>query len=196
MIRAPTRFVPGGRCQGCAFPDGLCICGRIPRLDVPVRFLVLRHASEIPRLTSTARWAALALAGTEIVDYALPGAPLDTGPLELSGAWVLYPSPHPTPPGSVRPERIVVPDGTWQQARRMMQRIPALQRLPRLSLPPAIPAPRLRRPPIPGGMSTLEAIAGALRFLGHEDEARRLLALHAEAVERVSRLRGLPAAIA
>jgi DTW domain-containing protein YfiP len=192
---APARFVPDGRCPDCAFPEGLCICARIPRLEVPVRFLILRHASEIPRLTSTARWAALALPGTQVVDYALPGAPLDASQLALDGGWVLFPSAHPTPPGSADPELIVVPDGTWPQARRMMQRLPALQRLPRLSLPPAPPAPRIRRPPA-GGMSTLEAIAASLRFLGHEREATRLLAFNAETVARVTRLRGLPAATA
>jgi hypothetical protein len=45
-------------------------------------------------------------------------------------------------------------------------------------------------------MSTLEAIAASLRFLGHEREATRLLAFNAEAVARVTRLRGLPAATA
>jgi DTW domain-containing protein YfiP len=147
-------------------------------------------------MTSTVRWAALALPGTEIVDYALPGAPLDAASLALDGAWALFPSARATPRGSASPARIVVPDGTWQQARRMMHRVPALQRLPRLSLPPALPAPRLRKPPRPGGMSTLEAIAEALRFLGHDAEAARLDALHAEAVERVSRLRGVQANVA
>jgi DTW domain-containing protein YfiP len=193
---ALARALPPGRCAGCAFPAALCLCDRIPRLEIPTRFVVLRHASEIPRLTSTARWAAAALAGARIVDYALPGPPLDDASLAGDGTWVLFPSARPTPPGSVAPRRIVVPDGTWQQARRMMQRVPALRALPRLSLPPAAAAPRLRRPPIAGGMSTLEAIAAALRFLGHLDEAERLLDLHAEAVERVSRLRGMPAAIA
>lgn len=195
MIPSVARSLPPGRCAACAFPSALCICALIPRLELPTRFVVLRHASEIPRLTSTARWAALALVGTEMVDYALPGPPLDGGALSAEGTWILFPSGRPTPAGSVRPRRILVPDGTWQQARRMIQRIPALRTLPRLSLPPAAPAPRIRRPPIAGGMSTLEAMATALRFLGHEEEAERLLDLHAEAVERVARLRGVPATL-
>ena len=196
MIPSLARSLPPGRCAACAFPSALCICSLIPRLEVPTRFVVLRHASEIPRLTSTARWAAIALAGSELLDYALPGPPLDGAALAAEGTWVLFPSARPTPPGGARPSRIVVPDGTWQQARRMIQRIPALRTLPRLSLPPAAAAPRLRRPPIAGGMSTLEAIAAALRFLGHAEEAERLLDLHAVAVDRASRLRGMPAAIA
>ena len=141
MSHAPVRRLPEGRCARCAFPRELCLCDRIPRLEVPVQFVILRHASEIPRLTSTARWAALALPGAEIVDYALPGPPLEGGFLAGDGTWALFPSGEPTPPGSARPRRIVVPDGTWQQARRMMQRVPALQRLPA-----AHPAPRRPRP--------------------------------------------------
>jgi DTW domain-containing protein YfiP len=196
VITPPVRrALPRGRCRACAFPSSLCICDRIPSLSVPVRFTILRHASEIPRLTSTVRWAALALPGTELVDYALPGAPIDGSSLAGPGTWVLFPSARPTPPDAPRPDRIVVPDGTWQQARRMMQRVPALRALPRLSLAPAEPAPRLRRSPIAGGMSTLEAMAGALGFLGHAAEAARLLSLHAAAVEQASRLRGMPAGI-
>jgi len=37
-------------------------------------------------------------------------------------------------------------------------------------------------------MSTLEAMAAALRFLGHEDEADRLHGLHTAAIEQASRL--------
>jgi DTW domain-containing protein YfiP len=192
---ARVRTLPPGRCADCAFPRDLCLCDRIPRLEVPIQFVILRHASEIPRLTSTVRWAALALRGATIVDYALPGAPLDDTALATEGTWALFPSARPTPNGSAHPSRILVPDGTWQQARRMMHRVPALQRLPRLSLPPAVPAQRLRRPPVPGGMSTLEAIAEALRFLGHAGEADRLLAVNALAVEQVVRLRGYPAAL-
>jgi DTW domain-containing protein YfiP len=186
----PRRGLPPGRCPRCAFPEPSCICARIPAIDVPVRFVILRHASELPRLTSSARWAALALTGAQVVDYAITREPLSDGALDVEGAWALFPSPHATPRSAAPPTRIIVPDGTWQQARRMMQRVPALQTLPRLSLPPAGPALRLRRPPLEGGMSTLEAIAAALDHLGHPDAARRLLDLNSLAVDEVWRLRG------
>jgi DTW domain-containing protein YfiP len=192
VSHTPRRHLPADRCRACAFPRTHCICAAIPRIEVPVRFVIVRHASEIPRLTSTARWAALALAGAEILDYALPGAPFDGARLAGEGTWALFPSARPTAPGSARPATIVVPDGTWQQARRMMQRVPAL---PRLSLAAPAPAARLRRLPVAGGMSTLEAMAAALAHLGHAEEAEALLRLHAVAVERASRLRGFPAAV-
>lgn len=183
MQASPTR------CERCRFPPELCLCPLVPRLEAPCRFLVVRHASERERLTNTARWAALALPGTEILDHGLPGALLDLSALSQPDAVVLYPDAG-APPLAAPPRLVVVPDGTWSQARRMMQRLPALRALPRLALPGPPPGERLRRPHRLDGMSTLEAMAGALRALGAPASADQLLTLHAHAVERVLRLKG------
>jgi len=178
------------RCDRCRFPPDFCLCPEVPRLSAPFRLVLVRHASERERMSNTARWAALAL-GAEIIEHGLPGAPIDERPLREPGTRVLFPSPHPADADPTpAPAVLVVPDGTWSQSRRMMQRIPALRTLPRLSLggPPA--GLRLRRPPAGHGMSTLEAIAGALAALGARDASERLLALHDAGVERVLRLKG------
>jgi DTW domain-containing protein YfiP len=151
----------------------------------------LRHASERDRLTNTGHWAALAVEGSEVLEQGLPGARLDASGLSAPGTWLLFPSPHPPPVDADPPRRLVVPDGTWPQARRMIQRVPALRALPRLPLPPAPVAPRLRRP-VAGGMSTLEALAAALRALGEPEPAARLDALLAAGVDLATRLRGTP----
>ena len=187
----PARCYRCPRCPRCHFPPELCLCPEVPRLVPPCRFLVLRHASELERLSNTVRWAALALEGTRVIDHGLPGPPLDDAALRAPGSVVLFPSPLLAPPPLVRPTQIIVPDGTWSQARRMLQRIPALQTLPRLSLAGPPPGLRLRRPFRGDGMSTLEAIAGALAALGAPDQAEALLALHAAGVERVLRLKGV-----
>jgi DTW domain-containing protein YfiP len=106
---------------------------------------------------------------------------------------VLFPGPAPGP-AAPAPERIVVLDGSWSQARRMLQRIPALRALPRLALAPPAPAPgapRLRRPTVDGGVSTIEAMALALARLGEPDAAAGLDRLYAAARQRVWRLRGV-----
>lgn len=214
------------RCEACRFPSDLCLCPVVPRLVAPCRFVVVRHMSEREKLTNTARWAALALPGTRVLDHGLPGIPLEEELLAGPGTYVLYPEQGPdraaegtarsfavpgaavttradadahaveaVPPLRAAPREpprvVVVPDGTWSQARRMMQRIPALRRLPRLALAGPPPGLRLRRPHRGDGMSTLEAIAGALAALGAPDEAEKLLTLHAHAVERVLRLKGM-----
>jgi DTW domain-containing protein YfiP len=178
------------RCPRCRFPAPGCLCPAVPRVRTRVEVVFLRHASERDRLSNTGHWASLALEGSAVLEQGAPGAPLDGSLLAAPGTWVLFPSPHP-PAGGARPARLVVPDGTWPQARRMLQRVPALRALPRLALPAAAPALRLRRPAA-GGMSTLEALAAALRRLGEPDAADRLEALLAAGVGLASRLRGYP----
>jgi DTW domain-containing protein YfiP len=157
----------------------------------------LRHASERDRLTNTGHWAALALERSRVLEQGLPGERLDDSGLAADGTWLLYPSPHPPPVGAAPPSRIVVPDGTWAQARRIVHRVPALRALPRLALPQA-PAAGIRRAPRRGagvgGRSTLEAVAAALRLLGEAEAADGLDALLADGVALVTRLRGTPGA--
>ena len=94
------------------------------------------------------------------------------------------------PPDPARVRQLVVLDGTWRQARRLLQHSAALLALPRWSLPAARPVSRLRRPPSEEGHSTLEAIAQAMRWLEGEALGGFLEALHDDAVARVLRTRG------
>ncbi|GEJ57036.1 tRNA-uridine aminocarboxypropyltransferase [Anaeromyxobacter diazotrophicus] len=189
MARGPVDLAR--RCARCLFPPEACLCPDVRPVATRTRFLVLRHASELNRPTNSGRWAALALPGLRLVDYALPGEEPDLSALAEPGTVVLFPSPHPAP--LVPPPRqVVVLDATWAQARRMIQRVPALQTLPRLALPEraaAGGADPIRRPTVAGGRCTLEAMAGALHLLGEAEAARALDALHAAALERSWRLR-------
>lgn len=177
------------RCRDCFFPPSHCICPAIPRVESRTRVVILRHAQERARTTNSGRWAALALARCEILDHAVPGAPLDASRIPVEGAAVLFPSPAGGLP-SPRPSTLVVIDATWSQARRMIQRIPALQRLPRISLAGA-PGARLRQPTVAGGMSTIEATAAALELLGDAEAARALDSAWRLAVARGHSLRWL-----
>jgi DTW domain-containing protein YfiP len=189
------------RCPRCRFPTPGCLCPQIPRIENQVEVIFLRHYSERDRLTNTGNWASLALGRSRVLEQGVPGEVLDASELDAPGTWLLYPSPHPPPPGTPPPRRIVVPDATWAQARRIVHRIPAIQRLPRLPLPPAPAAGTcagLRRPPRRGvglgGMSTIEAVSAALRVLGEVEAADRLDLLVADGVGLVTRLRGVPEA--
>ncbi|BDG07922.1 DTW domain-containing protein [Anaeromyxobacter paludicola] len=176
------------RCPACFFRPEDCLCPAcLPPVETRTRLLVLRHVSERLRPTNTARWAALALAGARLLDYGARDALLDEAPLAEPGTCVLWPGGAPL---AEPPRQVVVVDASWSQARRMLQRIPALQSLPRLSLPGPPPGSlRLREPPVAGGMSTIEAIARALDLLGEPDAAARLDRIHALSVERGLRLR-------
>jgi DTW domain-containing protein YfiP len=193
----PNSSVPAGRCPRCAFPPEACLCAAIPRLRTPYRFVILRHASEIPRMTNSGRWAALALEGSVIHDHARGAEPSDEAVARLLDeppAVLLFPTTG-APQPAVRPRTIVVPDATWSQARRMVQRLRPLQNLPRLPLPASLAAPPdaavLRRSTVAGGMTTLEAIGEVLELLGEPAAAAALRALHDSALERTLRLKGM-----
>jgi DTW domain-containing protein YfiP len=177
------------RCLRCLFPPASCLCRDVPSVATRTRILVLRHASERTRPTNSARWALLALPGARLVDYGAPGDPPDLSALDEPGTAVLFPSPHP-PALAPPPRQLVVLDGSWQQARRMIQRIPALRALPRLPLSAARRGPpAMREAPRSGGLSTLEAMAAALELLGEPAAAQALEALHRSAMERAWFLR-------
>jgi len=64
------------------------------------------------------------------------------------------------------PTLLVVPDGTWRKARKLLHLNPLLAALPRVTLENApVSRYRLRKAPGPEALSTLEAIAHALHTL-------------------------------
>lgn len=171
------------RCARCFLWTPRCICAEIPRVITRTRWLILRHALERAKPSNTGRFAAMAL-GCPLVDVYGPGEEPALPPIP-EGTWLLFPDGRGdgTPP---RPSGLVVVDGTWSQSRRMVQRLPGLARLPRLSLPASShPLPRLRRSPRPDGMSTLEAAAEALALLEGEETARPLRVFQEEFVRRM-----------
>jgi DTW domain-containing protein YfiP len=61
---------------------------------------------------------------------------------------------------------VIVPDGHWGQARKIVTREPSLAGLPRIKLPPEAPSRyRLRRNPVPGRVCTYEAVCLTLGLL-------------------------------
>lgn len=177
-----------GRCSRCVMRTELCLCADLPRLETRTELLVLRHVKEAFRTTNTARFAELAMPRCTVLPWAGRNEPIPS----LDGAWLLYPEEAPSTPTGPPPTKLVVLDGSWRQARRIFLHVPALHRLPRLSLPPpAIPAPRLRESPGPQAMSTLEAIARAMELLEGPEAGAALDRVHALATERILASRGL-----
>ncbi|MGC4121470.1 MAG: tRNA-uridine aminocarboxypropyltransferase [Myxococcales bacterium] len=186
--RTPEGFE--GHCLRCLLRQEVCLCDRIPAIETKVRVVIVRHIVERLRTSNTGRLASLALKNSEILDYG-DFDPLDESKLAGEGTWLLYPSPQPPSPEAPPCRRLIVLDGTWKQSRKMYARVDYLRSLPRLSL--AGPEPgvqRLRQPPREDGMSTIEAIAGALRVLEGEEPERGLRALHDAHVQAVVKLRG------
>ncbi len=180
-------------CARCALPKLACVCSVLPVIANRTRVTIVRHHSERFRSSNTGRLAGLALANCEVLDY---GAPDSVGGLHaahavelqpLAGAMLLFPTGEVQTCAPVPlPTQLIVLDATWSQARRMWQKLQVLRGLPTLRLPEvAVAAPRMRKSPGPGHVSTIEAIAAALRLLEGEAIAAPLETLFAQAVDHM-----------
>ncbi len=189
-MRACTSALRTTVCPRCLLRDDACVCSVLIRVATRTHFIILRHVVESRRSTNTGGIAALALPNSTLIEVG-GGPPVPQGTLLRPGTWLLFPGFAAPPDDAPPPERLVVLDGTWKQARKLLLRVPALRPLPKLSLPaPSTASARMRRQTVAGGMSTLEAIAFALaRFEGTE-VAAPLHALYAEMVQRALAIRG------
>lgn len=165
------------RCPRCQRPATHCLCPLIPSLASRTEVLILQHPSETGHALNTARLAALGLVnarlqvGERFEDLQAPGVrsvllfPGEAAQ-DLAGDFV----------ADARPLRLVVPDGTWRKARKLLHLNPELAAMERVTLPPGLASRyRLRKAPGPGALSTLEAIVEALCLLEGRRDFEALL---------------------
>ena len=163
------------------------------------------HFLERRRTSNTAWLAAHALEHCSIVLRGIKDQPFDAEavaqPPASGSTLLLYATEtattlDPTYVASLaRPVKLVVPDGTWGQTRRMLHREPVLRALPTVRVaasPPSIY--RLRRARRPHELCTLEAIARALGTLECPDVERQLMDMLKVMVHAGMATRGNPRA--
>lgn len=166
-------------CPRCLRPPVVCYCADLPALPAPrTRVLILQHPRERRIGVGTGRMAHLALPGSALrvgLDFArdpVVGAMLD-------GAHVLFPGPRAAPIEALRerpPATLIVLDGSWSLARKLMTRNPFLAELPRVAFAPPEPSRyRIRAQPAAHCVSTIEALAHALAVVEPAGDAYRAL---------------------
>lgn len=168
------------RCERCLRPENHCLCALIPQLDSRTRVLILQHPSEVNHALNTARLAALGLNNAQWV----VGETFDNLAelLNVPGyqARLLFPGEEATTLAASstdnEPMLLVVPDGTWRKARKLLHLNPLLSALPRVTLG-CVPASRyrLRKAPAADALSTLEAIVHALQTVEPDRSFEALL---------------------
>jgi len=163
--------MPRPRCERCQRPLDHCLCALIPSLDSRTRVVLLQHPSESTHALNTARLAALGLVNAELRVGEVfedlgellnrPGyRPVLLFPGEVAQVLTAYGDVDNTP------LLLIVPDGTWRKARKLLYLNPLLDALPRVTLAQVTPSRyRLRKAPEPGALSTLEAVVQALNVL-------------------------------
>lgn len=162
--------MPRLRCERCARPQSHCLCHLIPSLPSRSRVLILQHPDEVGHALNTARFAALGLQNAQL-EVGETFAELERWLDPAYRACLLFPGagaqtlPLSVEDGDDRPLLLVVPDGTWRKARKLLYLNPLLSSLPCVSLPPGLNSRyRLRKAPGEGALATIEAIVAALEL--------------------------------
>lgn len=153
----------------------LCICELIPSIDIKTRVIVLMHYRESVLPTNTGKLAILTLKNSELRFRGQPSSEQVTAEgLFHDDRTTLLLYPDSTAQSLTqeyvetlgRPINLIVPDGSWRQARKMGTREPALAGVSHVKLMPGpLSEYRLRREHKPEGLATFEAIARALGII-------------------------------
>lgn len=179
------RSTQGKRCERCRINSILCFCDHIKEHTIQTRVSIIMHHREKHLTSNTAKLVTLTLSNAEIFQRGLPEAPFCLDQLKLSpDIRPLYLFPDEDAillnsefleknPG---PYHLIVPDGTWNQAKKVRRREPGLSEIMCVKLSDSVKGEyKLRRGVRDDGVCTFEAVAYALEILENKDVSEDLL---------------------
>lgn len=183
---------PRPTCPRCQRPESVCYCAWLPTLPTRTHIVLVQHPREEGMPIGTARMASLCLPNSELhVGLRVADQPRLQAALSTPGrqAVLLYPGEGAEDLLTHPPEEaitLVVVDGTWAQARKLVRTNPELAALPRYAFrPPAASEYRIRREPAFECVSTIESLALVLGVLeGDAERFRALLAPFRAMIDR------------
>lgn len=169
-------------CMKCLQPQMMCYCHHIRRFDPRIKFVILIHRLEVRRRIATGRLSYLSMENSELMmgyDYSKNQRLTDIVRDPSNYPVILYPgqkSINLTPmtgeeraqvfPANKQPVVIVI-DGTWGTAGKMLSRSENLCGLPRICFTPDRPSNfRVRKQPKKECFSTVEAIHQTIEMVG------------------------------
>jgi DTW domain-containing protein YfiP len=187
------------RCPECDASLTLCMCAVLPRLDLSTRIALVIHHRELERSSNTGLLALRALVNSELRVRGESRKALDLSDL-LSPQYrslLFYPCADAVELDwqlvcqDPRPIQLIVPDGTWRQARKIHSRHYELKDIPRVKInTPNHATFQLRAQSRPEGMATLQAIACALGIIEGDLVAAQLMKLYRARLDRTLSARG------
>lgn len=150
-------------CYCCLRPQAHCVCKLVKPFRLHCDLLILQHPRERRKYYAT----------TKIIEPAIDNAHIfsgmrftaqDLAPALRSGpTYLLFPGEDAQACGEINLDSnstLVILDGTWSQARKMLRLSPVLQVLPKLSFSQNyVSRYRIRGQPASGCLSTVEALA-------------------------------------
>ena len=187
------------RCQNCQLNKSFCVCEAILPLQIKNQISLIVHVSELKLSSNTAQFvkklipdqttlyirghqrkifnAQDVLNKKERALFLFP----DEEAHELNSHFLAkYPGPY----------NLVVPDGNWNQAKKVLRRESQFKDVIKIKLPPGIVGQyKLRKAPKPGFLSTFEAIAFSLGIIEDLSIQEQMLIFFRHWVETTLRCR-------
>jgi len=188
------------RCQTCGVSATACLCDLVPRIQLRTKICLIIHHRELSRSSNTGLLAIRALVNSEVRVRGEQREPLDLKDLLIGQyrSFLFYPSADAVELNQAlvmqqeAPIQLIVPDGTWRQARKIHSRHPELTDLPRLKIStPNNSIFQLRAQSKPERMATLQAVAEGLGIIEGDGVRELLMKLYQAKIERTLKGRGI-----
>ena len=170
MRGLPFDIEKGARpsCSHCLRPVDHCLCKFVLPFEAHCNFLILQHPNERRKYNSTSKLVTRALTNSRIVRGLIFDPQEIRSALDGQNAFLLFPSIDaadcetlPLDNGNT----VIVLDGTWSEAGKVLSRNPILQQIPKLSFRAPLRSNFLiRKQPKDHYLSTIESIAHLLKL--------------------------------
>ncbi|MGL5487557.1 MAG: tRNA-uridine aminocarboxypropyltransferase [Shewanella sp.] len=187
-------------CPTCCYPMNACLCSHVQQIKPQTQLLVLQHPSEVEHKKNSVRVLSLVIPDTQVyvgeseADFAALRAQLSRCQRPI---YLVYPSEQSL---SVEQQMIsadcvlLLIDGTWRKAFKILQLNPWLTQLPAVHLPEGYASRyKIRKSSRSDSLSTLEASAYMLKALDKGLDVSPLLAAFDAMV--AMRLQAMPAEV-
>lgn len=187
------------RCHNCRVNLHFCVCEHIKSFQIATQISLIVHVRELKLTSNTAQFAQKMLPhNADCIIRGRMNEKFESAPVLTKPGRPLFLYPHEDAlelnhdfttkfPG---PYHLIIPDGNWQQARKVRQREEGFSDLPAVKLPPGIKSEYgLRKAQHPEWVCTYEAMAHALGVLESQEITEKLLTFFRIWVNRTERAR-------
>jgi DTW domain-containing protein YfiP len=187
-------------CGICAASRTSCLCDVVPRIELRTKVCLVIHHRELSRSSNTGLLALRALVNSEMRIRGEGREALDLKDLITLQyrTFLFYPSGDAAELDQAlvmqesTPIQLLVPDGTWRQARKIHSRHLELRNLPRVKISkPNKSTFQLRAQSRPERMATLQAIAHGLGIIEGDLVRAQLMKLYYAKIDRTLKARGI-----
>lgn len=159
---------PRPTCFSCFRPQTHCVCNLVEPFEAHTNLLLLQHPNERWKYYSTAKLVARAIKNSRLVRGVSFPEPELAALVNKPQTYLLYPRPGAIDCSTIcldSSSTVVVLDGTWDEAAKILFRNPLLKSLPCLSFATSLESSyRIRKQPKRGCLSTVESISYLLKF--------------------------------